>query len=188
MWIIYYSNIICWIIVRKQTCMKPSVELKKKTCIYWKVVMHIQVQLRTESFELCVFDCYVVLLCSWDVPDRLINCALELKKVENHWSWRHKQRQRQTCKASQFTCLFLSFLFLVGGPLQISLCVPVTERPSFHVWTWTGRETRSWRWTDLLGENCFGRWDECDLYDIHIIKYASSQSQLAFYNRHDQRL
>lgn len=144
--------------------------------------MHIQVQLRTESFELCAFDCYVVLLCSWDVPDRLINCALEIKRLKTTGA----ADTNKDKEASQFTFIFFYLLsiFLVGGPLQISLGVPVTERPSLHLWTWTGRETRSWRWTDLLGENCFGRWNQCDLYDIHIIKYASSQSQLAFYNRH----
>lgn len=125
--------------------------------------MHIQIQLRTESFELCVFDCYVVLLCLWDVPDRLISCALEIKRLKTTGAGDTNKDK----EASQFTCLFLSFLFLVGGPLQISLGVPVTERPGFHVWTWTGRETWSWRWTDLLGECWFGRWYECDLYDTY---------------------
>lgn len=65
--------------------------------------MHIQVQLRTESFELCVFDCYVVLLCSWDVPDKLITCALEIKRLKTTGAGDTNKDK----EASQFTFIFI---------------------------------------------------------------------------------
>lgn len=145
--------------------------------------MHIQVQLRTESFELCVFDCCVVLLCSWDVPDRLINCALDIKKLKTTGAGDANKDK----EASQFT-----FIFIVSFPCRWSFAN--FTRCSCHRKAKFSRvdmdreedsvmEMNRPTWWELLWT-----WDECDLCDIHIIKYASSESQLAFYNRHDRRL
>jgi len=47
----------------------------------------------------------------------------------------------KSIKKSHSSVCLSSFLLLLGGPVQVPLGVPITERPGIHLWTWAGRET-----------------------------------------------